>query len=65
MKLTDVARSVDKVQYSLNRIGFSKAHAGRHSSRITKDVVKETTIFEENEVKFYFILSLFLEFSMK
>ncbi|XP_028400245.1 intermediate conductance calcium-activated potassium channel protein 4-like [Dendronephthya gigantea] len=46
MMVTDVGRAVDKIQFTLNRIGYSQK---RQSSMLRKDTVKESTIYEEEE----------------
>ena len=47
MMVTDVGRAVDKIQFTLNRIGYSQK---RPLSQIKKEFAMESTIYEEDEV---------------
>jgi hypothetical protein len=51
MMVTDVARAVDKIQFTLNRIGYGQTHDRRPPLQIKKELVKESTIYEEDEVR--------------
>lgn len=50
MMVTDVSRAVDKIQFTLNRIGYSQIHGRRLPPQFKKEFVKESTIYEEDEV---------------
>jgi hypothetical protein len=48
--VTDVARAVDKIQFTLNRIGYSQTHSRKPPPQIKKEFAMENTIYEEDEV---------------
>ena len=50
MMVTDVSRAVDKIQFTLNRIGYSQFQGKRPSTQVKREFVKESTIYEEDEV---------------
>ena len=50
MMVTDVSRAVDKIQFTLNRIGYSQIYGRRPPPQFKKEFVKESTIYEEDEV---------------
>ena len=50
MMVTDVARAVDKIQFTLNRIGYSQTHSRKPPPQIKKEFAMENTIYEEDEV---------------
>ena len=50
MMVTDVGRAVDKIQFTLNRIGYAQTHSRRASQQIKREFPTENTIYEEDEV---------------
>lgn len=52
MMVTDLSRAVDKVQITMNRMKFGQSRGRKTSSQLArKELSKECTIIEENEVK--------------
>lgn len=48
MMVTDVARAVDKIQFTLNRFGYSQLQGRRAAQQ--RYASKDSTIYEENKV---------------